>query len=67
MSHMGEDLDEEMNVPVVEALGQPHPGPGIYDLQGVITHLGASIHAGHYVAHLKVDNEWVLFNDNKVA
>jgi len=41
--------------------------PGIYDLNGFISHLGNSIHSGHYVAHIKKGEDWVLFNDNKVA
>jgi ubiquitin carboxyl-terminal hydrolase 5/13 len=36
-------------------------------LHGFITHLGASVHAGHYVAHIKKDDDWVYFNDAKVA
>jgi ubiquitin carboxyl-terminal hydrolase 5/13 len=27
--------------------------PGVYKLQSFITHLGASVHAGHYVCHIK--------------
>ena len=41
--------------------------PGFYNLQGFITHLGTSTHCGHYVAHLKKDDQWVYFNDAKVA
>jgi len=41
--------------------------PGVYDLDSFITHLGNFIHSGHYVAHIKKDNNWVLFNDHKVA
>jgi ubiquitin carboxyl-terminal hydrolase 5/13 len=32
-----------------------------------ITHLGTSTMSGHYVAHIKKDGKWVLFNDAKVA
>lgn len=48
--------------------------PGVYNLQSFITHLGASVHAGHYVCHiLKPEAEnseqkaWIYFNDAKVA
>ena len=48
--------------------------PGRYALQSFITHLGASVHAGHYVCHIKKqeseDNNqpaWIYFNDAKVA
>ena len=27
--------------------------PGVYELQSFITHLGSSVHAGHYVCHVK--------------
>lgn len=41
--------------------------PGVYNLQSFITHLGASVHAGHYVCHIKKDGKWTYFNDAKVA
>ena len=46
--------------------------PGVYNLQSFITHLGASVHAGHYVCHIKKSEDggpkkWVYFNDAKVA
>lgn len=48
--------------------------PGIYNLQSFVTHLGASVHAGHYVCHVhknEAENSdqqaWIYFNDAKVA
>jgi ubiquitin carboxyl-terminal hydrolase 5/13 len=41
--------------------------PGNYSLYGFITHLGSSVHCGHYVCHLRKDGKWVYFNDAKVA
>jgi len=42
--------------------------PPVYKLQSFITHLGASVHAGHYVCHVKDDEgNWKYFNDDKVA
>lgn len=38
-----------------------------YELVGYVTHLGKSVHSGHYVAHVKRNGQWVLFNDNKVS
>jgi ubiquitin carboxyl-terminal hydrolase 5/13 len=67
------DSDHEMTqVNQEDAQGSPYKDgkPGIYDFYGFITHLGASIHAGHYVCHLKQAGEqgkWVYFNDAKVA
>jgi ubiquitin carboxyl-terminal hydrolase 5/13 len=43
-------------------------GPGQYVLRGMISHIGKNTGSGHYVAHLKKDDEqWVIFNDEKVA
>ena len=48
--------------------------PGVYRLSSFVTHLGASVHAGHYVAHVykqidegNPEKKWVYFNDAKVA
>lgn len=50
--------------------------PGIYKLhgkifndnfQGFVTHLGPSVHCGHYVCHIRKGDDWVLYNDHKVA
>uniref|UniRef100_A0A0R3RG58 Ubiquitin carboxyl-terminal hydrolase n=1 Tax=Elaeophora elaphi TaxID=1147741 RepID=A0A0R3RG58_9BILA len=38
-----------------------------YRLIGFISHMGNSPHSGHYVAHMKKDSKWYLFNDEKVA
>lgn len=42
-------------------------GDGKYDLVGIISHIGKNTGSGHYVAHLKKDGRWVIFNDEKVA
>ena len=48
--------------------------PASFELQSIVCHKGASIHAGHYVAFIRkklpgTDKErhWVLFNDEKVV
>jgi len=41
--------------------------PGRYTLFAFITHMGASPLSGHYVAHIKHGDKWVIFNDSKVA
>lgn len=38
-----------------------------YELKAVIIHLGRSVHSGHYVAYVKTEKGWVLFNDEKVT
>ena len=34
-----------------------------YRLKAVIIHLGKSVHSGHYVAYVRHNEDWVLFND----
>ena len=40
-----------------------------YKLNSFITHKGSSVYCGHYVVHLKNEEQakWVLYNDEKVA
>ena len=40
---------------------------GVYDLVGFISHMGSNTACGHYVAHIKKDGRWAIFNDEKVA
>ncbi|XP_053658453.1 ubiquitin carboxyl-terminal hydrolase 5 [Anopheles marshallii] len=42
-------------------------GTGKYKLVAFISHMGPSAQVGHYVCHILKDDEWVIFNDNKVA
>jgi len=42
-------------------------GPGEYELVGFVSHTGKSTDCGHYVAHIKKNSQWVIFNDRKVA
>ncbi|KAK6059889.1 hypothetical protein COOONC_02457 [Cooperia oncophora] len=42
-------------------------GSGKYRLVAFISHMGNSPHSGHYVAHVKKEDRWILFNDEKVA
>lgn len=42
-------------------------GIGKYRLVAFISHMGSSPHSGHYVTHVKKDDRWILFNDEKVA
>jgi ubiquitin carboxyl-terminal hydrolase 5/13 len=47
--------------------------PAQFELQSIVCHKGASIHAGHYVAFVRKEiagereKGWVLFNDEKVV
>lgn len=42
-------------------------GEGKYSMVGMISHIGKNTGSGHYVAHLKHDGKWVIYNDEKVA
>ncbi len=46
---------------------QVEDGDGKYNLVGMVSHIGKNTGSGHYVAHLKKDGKWVIFNDEKVA
>jgi ubiquitin carboxyl-terminal hydrolase 5/13 len=71
------NLDEAIaNLDNVRAtVSQPSSGPttpledgeGNYDLVGLISHIGKNTGSGHYVAHLKKNGRWIIFNDEKVA
>lgn len=41
--------------------------PAQFKLSSIVCHKGGSIHAGHYVAFIRKEEGWVLFNDEKVA
>ena len=38
----------------------------IYDLVGVVKHIGSTIGSGHYIAFCKLDGKWHEFNDKIV-
>ncbi|CAL8075662.1 unnamed protein product [Calicophoron daubneyi] len=40
---------------------------GYYDLQGVISHQGRTSSSGHYVAWVKVEGNWMKFDDDVVT
>ena len=42
-------------------------GPSRYRLIAFVSHMGTSTASGHYVAHIRKNGQWVLFNDAKVA
>lgn len=47
-----------------------HTLPARYRLKAFISHKGPSVHSGHYVAHIRTEDNggsWVLFNDEKVV
>jgi len=43
---------------------------GYFDLVGVVTHIGRSADAGHYIGWVKKEgsvDEWIKFDDDKVS
>jgi ubiquitin carboxyl-terminal hydrolase 5/13 len=42
-------------------------GAGKYQLVGFVSHMGSSSMVGHYVCHILKGDQWVIFNDHKVA
>lgn len=42
-------------------------GEGKYELVGFASHLGQNMNCGHYVAHIRKEGRFVLYNDTKVA
>jgi len=45
----------------------PDDKPKLYELKAFISHMGTSTMCGHYVCHIKKDERWYIYNDNKVA
>lgn len=53
--------------PLKMKLCGPDSKPKLYQLKSFISHMGPSTMCGHYVCHIKKDERWYIFNDNKVA
>ncbi|KAF9377188.1 hypothetical protein CPB97_010362 [Podila verticillata] len=72
-SHMDTPIEDDEEGSGEASSGQKNPivgdpsKKGQYHLASFISHKGPSVHCGHYVSHVKKDNQWVLFNDNKVV
>lgn len=53
--------------PLKMKLFSPDNKPKLYQLKAFISHMGTSTACGHYVCHIKKDERWYIYNDNKVA
>merc|ERR1739838_337672 len=42
-------------------------GSGKYEMFAFVSHMGSSTMCGHYVCHIKKNDRWVIYNDEKVA
>ncbi|ORX99167.1 ubiquitinyl hydrolase [Basidiobolus meristosporus CBS 931.73] len=64
-----EDIMDEDSTEEPQTTKEPGNGelPAKYKLSSFISHKGTSVHCGHYVAHVRKENQWYLFNDEKVV
>jgi len=53
--------------PLKMKLFAPDNKPKLYQLKAFISHMGSSTMCGHYVCHIRDNERWYIFNDNKVA
>ena len=53
--------------PAAAAIPGSKAVPARFKLKAFISHKGPSVHSGHYVAHIRVNGQWLLFNDEKVV
>merc|ERR1712146_581768 len=69
----GDDEEDEMQIEEnqgtssSEEIRERKSWSGKYRLKGFISHVGSNFNCGHYVAHIKKDGEWAIFDDSKVA
>ncbi|KAG5461740.1 MAG: hypothetical protein BJ554DRAFT_6017 [Olpidium bornovanus] len=72
-SHPEETGEEAAAVPVAKQNTADALKKGRFSLKAFVSHKGTSVHCGHYVAHIRNvggaagDNEWTMFNDEKVV
>lgn len=52
---------------VAESAPSFRDGAEKYRLVAFISHMGTSTLCGHYVCHIRKEERWVIYNDNKVA
>lgn len=61
------DLKEQTKNLQRELLEHPATNEPLYKLKAVVCHKGTSPHTGHYVVFVRVNDRWILFNDEKVV
>ncbi|KAL0909266.1 hypothetical protein M5K25_020116 [Dendrobium thyrsiflorum] len=64
-STMDTDATTSSNSQTID--GRVPDGNGRYKLLALVSHIGTSTHCGHYVAHVRKEGRWVIFNDSKVG
>ncbi len=68
LTHAGE-LDS-MDLSIDTAAAAPatlEDGEGKYELMAIVSHMGKTTAAGHYVAHVKRAGRWIFCNDRSVT
>jgi len=65
-THINDPVVEEQASIEDKTSGRKNTGSGKYELMSFITHMGPSSGSGHYVCHIKKDDQWIIFNDQKV-
>jgi ubiquitin carboxyl-terminal hydrolase 5/13 len=63
---IGEDAPTSSAPVTKESVGSREV-PARYRLKAFISHKGPSVHSGHYVAHIRMGDQWIFFNDEKVV
>jgi len=64
-SRAGESMDDETGPRTMTVADSD--GLGKYKLLGFVSHIGKSTSVGHYVCHIRHGDDWIIFNDEKVA
>ena len=57
-------INDELNLTDWKAKDVPSAAPSVYKLFAVVTHRGNTLDEGHYVAYVRRDRKWFLFNDS---
>jgi len=60
-------INDEQNALKQERNKKTKDGSGKYNLISIVSHQGGNTGSGHYVAHIKKNNKWYFFNDDRVA
>lgn len=60
-------VQDEINPESMDRVRGSATLPTSYELRSIVCHKGTSVHAGHYVAAIRRDGKWVLFNDERVV
>jgi ubiquitin carboxyl-terminal hydrolase 5/13 len=62
-----EEIEQVQPTPAAASSNKNYrDGDGKYRLKAFISHMGTSSQVGHYVCHILKDDQWIIFNDNKV-